>query len=121
MKFMTRNSAHSIFHIGYKEKYVEETVNIKFLVWQIDNHIKWKTNIEEMVPKLSAACYATRSVVHISNINTVKSIYNAYFHSVIKCGIILWGNSSNSVKIFTLQKKIIRIMADAQPRTYLNN
>jgi len=50
---------------------------------------------------------------HTSNINTLKSIYHTYFHSVIKYGIILGGNSSNSGKIFTLQKKIIRIMAGA--------
>jgi hypothetical protein len=33
----------------------------------------------------------------------------------MKYGII-WGNSSNSKRIFTLQKKIIRIMAGAKPR-----
>ena len=31
MKFITKNSSHSTLHIGYKEKYVEETVNTKFL------------------------------------------------------------------------------------------
>jgi hypothetical protein len=36
---------------------------------------------------------------------------------VIKYGIIFGGNSSNSGRIFTLQKKIIRIMAGAQPVT----
>jgi len=35
----------------------------------------------------------------------------------MKYGIILGGNSSNSGKIFTLQKKIFGIVADAQPRT----
>jgi IS1 family transposase len=30
---------------------------------------------------------------------------------------MFWGNSSNSKQIFTLQKKIIRIMVGAQPRT----
>ena len=70
-----------------------------------------------MIPKFSGVCYAVRWMVHTSNINTLKSIYYAYFHSIIKCGIIFWANSSNSGKIFTLQKKIIIIMADAQPRT----
>jgi hypothetical protein len=51
-------------------------------------------------------------MVHISNINTVKSIYYVYFHSIIKYGIIFWGNSSNNGNIFTSQKKkIIRIQA----------
>jgi hypothetical protein len=63
--------------------------------------------------KVSGACYAIMSMVHISNTNTLKSIY---FLSVIKYGLMLWGNSSNSVKIFTLQKNIVTIMAGAQPR-----
>ena len=67
-----------------------------------------------MIPKLSAACSALSSMVHISNINTLKSIYYAYFHSIIKYGIIFWGNSSNSGKIFTLQKKIVSITVGAQ-------
>jgi hypothetical protein len=50
---------------------------------------------------------------HISDINTLKSIWNAYFHSTIKYEINVWGNSTNSGKIFTLQKKIFRIMSGA--------
>ena len=68
-----------------------------------------------MINKLSAACYAIRLMVHISNINTLKSISYAYFHSIIKYGTIFGGISSNSGKIFTLQKQIVRIMAGAQP------
>jgi hypothetical protein len=37
----------------------------------------------EMVARVTAACHA-----HISNINTPRSIYCAYFHCVIKYGII---------------------------------
>ena len=70
-----------------------------------------------MIPKLSGACYAVRLMVHINNISTLKSIYYAHFHSVIKYGIIMGGNSSNSGKIFTLQKQIVRRLAGAQPRT----
>ena len=66
-----------------------------------------------MIPKLSAACYAVRSMVHNSNIKNFKLIYNAYSHSIIKYEINVWGNSTNSGKIFTLQKKIFRIMAGA--------
>ena len=68
MKFTTKNSSHSTLHIGYKEKYVEETVIAKFLVIHIDTHLNWKNHIEQIIPKLSAACYAVRSMVHVSNI-----------------------------------------------------
>ena len=92
-------------------------MNTKFLGLRIDNYINWKNHIEEMICKFSGACHAVRFMIHISNINAVKSIYYAYFHSFIKYGIIFWGNSSNSGNILTSQKKIIKIMAGAQPRT----
>jgi hypothetical protein len=83
----------------------------------LDKHLNWKDHIDQIIPKLSAACYVARQMYHISNNNTLKSIYFAYFHCIWKYGIIFWGNSSNSRKIFTLQNKIIRIMVGAHPRT----
>jgi len=81
---------------------------------QIDNAINWKNQTEQMMGKLIAVCYVVRSTVRISSI-IIKSVYYAYFHCVVKYGIIFWVNSSNSGKIFTLQKKIVKIMAVAQP------
>jgi hypothetical protein len=69
-----------------------------------------------MIPKLSGAYYAVRLTFHMSNINTLQSIYFPYFHSIIKYRIVFWGNSSNSRKIFTLEKKTIRIMVGAHPK-----
>ena len=54
---------------------------------QINNHINWKNCIEEMIPKLTGACYAAKSMVHISNINSVTSVYSTYFHSIITHGL----------------------------------
>jgi len=68
MKFIIKNSSHSTLCLGYKEMYIEETMNTKFLVIQIDNHINWKIHIELMIPKLSGACYAIMLMSHISNI-----------------------------------------------------
>jgi hypothetical protein len=34
---------------------------------------------------------------------------------MVKCGIIYWGNTSDSHKIFDIQKKIIRIMMGVGP------
>jgi hypothetical protein len=101
--------------IRYNDKYVEESVHTKFLGLQIDNHLNWKNHIDQLVPKLSGACYAVRSLLHISNTDTIKSIYFAYFHSLMKYGIIFWGTSSDSKKVFTLQKKIVRIILGVKP------
>jgi len=44
-------------------------------------------------------------------VKVLRMMYFAYFLSVIKYGIILWGNSTNICHIFTLQKRIIRIVS----------
>jgi hypothetical protein len=56
-----------------------------------------------MIPKLSAACYAVRSTVHIGKINKLKSIYYTYPHSIIKHGII-FGVPLPTVGRFSLYK-----------------
>ena len=74
MKFITESSAHSMLHIGYKEKYIEERVNTKFLGLQIDNHINWKNHTEGMIHKLSGACYTVRLMDPVSNINSQNAV-----------------------------------------------
>jgi hypothetical protein len=54
-----------------------------------------------MIPTLSGACYAVRSMVHISNINNLKSIYYAYFHSTIQ----FFGVTLPTVGRFSLYKR----------------
>jgi len=124
MKFTTKNSAHFTLHLVYKEKHMEWTENTNFLGLQIDNHKKWKNHIEEMIPAWSGACHALRSIVHVSNISTLKSIYYAYFHSIIKYGIIFWGNSSNSGKISIYKRKSSELWLVHNPephvQVYLN-
>jgi hypothetical protein len=43
---------------------------MKFLSLKVDNHLNWMNHIEQIIPKLSAACYAIRSSIHISSNNS---------------------------------------------------
>jgi hypothetical protein len=49
-------------------------------------------------------------------IDTSKFVYFAYFHSVLSYGLISWGNSTDSNKVFYIQNKIIRIMTGIKSR-----
>jgi len=44
------------------------------LIYKIDKHLNWKNHIEQMIPKLSGVYYSVRLMVHIININNLKSI-----------------------------------------------
>jgi hypothetical protein len=109
-----------ILNIGYDEKYVEESINTKFLGLQTDNHLNWENYIDLMIPKLSTACYTIRLMSHISSTDTFKSIYFAYFHSTVKYGIVFWGNSPNN-KIFTLQKRTVKIITGVKSKYSCRN
>jgi hypothetical protein len=74
-------------NIGLDETYTEESVNAKFLGLLTDNHFNWKY-IDLVIPKLSRACYAIRSMFCISSTDTLKLISFAYFHSIMNYGMI---------------------------------
>jgi len=48
--------------------------------------------------------------------NTLKIIYFAYFHADMEYGIIFWGDSVESKRIFQKQIRIIRIMTGSTSR-----
>jgi hypothetical protein len=43
-------------------------------------------------------------------------IYFAYIHSIMTYGIIFWGNSSYTIKLFRIKKNVIRIMMGLKKR-----
>jgi hypothetical protein len=70
----------------------------------------WDSHIEEIIKKLSTACYMIRNVKLVVSMKILKSIYYSYFHSVMKYGIMFWGNSSHAERVFKLQKRVIRLI-----------
>jgi hypothetical protein len=121
IEFIINKSPEYDLKIGYDEKYIEESVKTKFFGLQIDNHLNWKNHIDVMIPKLSRAYNIIRSMSHISSTDTLKPIYFAYFHFIMKYGKIFLSNSPNSKMIFTLQKRTVRIIAGVTSRNSCRN
>jgi hypothetical protein len=57
-----------------------------------------------------------RTVTLLLKVDALKLVYFACFHSVMSYGVIFWGNSTDSKRVFIIQKKIIRIMAGVKRR-----
>ena len=49
-------------NIIYNNKPIANVTDTKFLGRVINNSLTWKTQTEQIIPKLSTACYAIRSV-----------------------------------------------------------
>jgi hypothetical protein len=78
--------------------------------------MNWSGHVDYIIPKLSSACYIMRSVKPYMPLNTLKSIYYSYFSTVMSYGLLFWGNSPQSSRVFIMQKKIIRIMTNCSTR-----
>lgn len=83
---------------------------VRFLGLEIDKNLSWYTHTNAICKKLCTMCYAIHSVKKICTTQAIRALYFANVQSILEYGIIFWGNSSKSIKIFRLQKKIIRII-----------
>jgi len=102
IQFNIANKCTSVTEIKYEREQISIANETKFLGLHINNNLSWKTHIESIQNKLSSACYVTRLVKPYVTANTLKMIYYSYFHSVMTYGLMFWGNSPDSIKIFRL-------------------
>jgi len=63
-----------------------------------------------LLTKLRSACFLMRRLYYILYTDSLKIVYFTHFLSIVKYGIIFWGNQRDVNKLFILQKRVLRIM-----------
>ena len=110
LQFSNKNQKNFETPITLHRKFITKANHIKFWGLTINDSMSWKTHIDAILPKLSSACFAIRSVKPYVSFLTLKAIYYAYFHAIMLYGVIFWGQSPDSLKVFLLHKRVIRTM-----------
>jgi hypothetical protein len=82
----------------------------------IDSTLSWKGYIDWLMTRLRSATYAVRDVKPYMSLESMRMVYFSYFHSIAAHGLILWGNSHLSIRIFRLQKRVIRVITNSGSR-----
>jgi hypothetical protein len=57
IKFTPKATVHAPLDIFFKDNVLDEVNSTKFLGIHIDNHMNWKTHVEQISHKLNAACF----------------------------------------------------------------
>jgi len=74
-------------------------------------HVKYVCNI------LNKNYCIIHSLKNVICINALRGIYFAKFHSHLIYGILFWGSDSQGIKVFKMQKKVVRLICNIKKRT----
>jgi len=110
IQFKTKNKPTLEVNIVCNDNLITTLPKIKFLGICVHDSVNWSCHIEYIIPKQSSACYIMRSIKPFMFPNTLKTIYNSYFNANISYFLPFGGNSLYDIKIFRIQKRIVRIM-----------
>jgi hypothetical protein len=78
-------------------------------------HIKHVSDI------LNKSYNVIQSLKTVTSISTLRSIYFANFYSHLRYGILFWGGDPQSINIFKLQKKVVRLTVMLKERHLVEN
>lgn len=84
----------------------------KFLGVTLDCKLKWNMHVESVCKKLASSVFVVRNLNECVSKATLRSVYFSLFHSVMSYGIITWGGSTNATRVFGMQRRVVRILAN---------
>lgn len=90
------------------------TPSVKYLGIHLDEHLTWDKHINELSGKLRRANGALSKLRHLMPRQIILNTYFAIFHSHLKYGCQVWGQSYGVNRIFLLQKAALRIISFSQ-------
>lgn len=89
---------------------LEEHNYVQFLGVLLDNRLNWDAHINGLLSRLSTGIYLLRKIRQCVSKQILINVYYAYFYCHLNYGVLLWGNSSSSKRVFVLQKRALRVM-----------
>jgi len=104
LHFVTKKQAGIQQQIVISNTVIKNISSTRFLGLIIGTTLSWKDHITEIIPKLNKACYIVRTLIFLISPEVLRMVYFSYFQSVMSYGIIFWGNSHHSVKVFKIKK-----------------
>jgi uncharacterized protein YqgQ len=114
--------SHSLVkpRVTFNKTTVDYTAKMEFLGIQIIDTLKWHSHIQLLASKLSKVAFMIKSLKEILSLNLIRNIYFAKFHSVLRFGILFWGEQAGgelTTRIFRIQKRVIRSKVGVSSRT----
>lgn len=108
LKFCPVQATPININVNINNNIIEPSQTCSLLGIELDININWKEHVSKIVAKISSFSYVLGTLRKILNTESVIAAYYGYVYSIIKYGIIFWGNSVNAKDVFIIQKRCIR-------------
>jgi len=95
---------------------IKYTYEKRFLGIHLAEDVKWDVHVNHVCDTLNKSFYIIHSLKKVIGINVLRGIYFANFHSHLRYGITFWGGDSQGLKVFKMQKRVVRLMGNVQKR-----
>jgi len=102
--------------INLNSSVIKVSTQSKFLGVTIDCRLSWSMHIDTVCERVSRNLYTLRVLKSVLEYESLKVVYYANIYSHIRHGIIFWGSSSDTQRVFVLQKRALRILLHLGPR-----
>nr|CAI5840348.1 unnamed protein product [Callosobruchus analis] len=114
LKLNDNKSTHILFS---SDKHHPRSQPVKLLGIMLDTSLSWSCHIDCLCAKLSSQLFAMRQLKTYLLYDALRLAYFSLVDSHLNYGILLWGGSTAVGRVFTLQKKAVRILEGAPPGT----
>jgi ribonucleases P/MRP protein subunit RPP40 len=104
MNFNQRTQINNLL-VNYHGQTIGEVSTTKFLGILIDSKLTWKPQAELIQKKLNRSAYALSQLAKKLKLESLVVAYHGIVASILRFGIIFWGNCSERENIFRAQKR----------------
>lgn len=110
--FRNRKKHLNDIDIEYNGQKINEIESTKFLGLQLDCNLNWKSQVDKICTKLCQFSYALYMLRRVVNRSAVITAYYGHVDSLLRYGVIFWGNSVDRERVFKAQKKCVRAICN---------
>lgn len=86
--------------------------SVKYLGFMLDPKLKWDSHGEYVAGRLLKSIFILRNLSSAVSLHVLRAAYFSLFHTIMSYGILVWGHSSSRHRVFGLQRRAVRIVAN---------
>lgn len=109
--FSRRKLESSRVEARLNNKIIAQHDKVQFLGFLLDSGMTWRPHLNKLCGKLSSGVFLLKTLHFYVDRDVLRLAYFGIIESHLRYGILCWGNSSDSMRAFRLQKKAIRAIS----------